>query len=110
MKKSFFNLFLLFIYLFLLLAREINKQGERMRERERETETETETENLKQVPCSAQSWVWGSIPQPWDHDLNRNQESDAQLTEPPGAPEKKSFNEKFQGLSLYKYSQGFLKL
>ena len=27
-----------------------------------------------------------SIPQPWDHDLSRNQELDAQPTEPPGRP------------------------
>ena len=28
----------------------------------------------------------GFIPQPWDHDLSRNQKSDAQPTEPPRHP------------------------
>ena len=27
--------------------------------------------------------MWGSIPQPWDHDLSQNQESTTKLTEPP---------------------------
>ena len=43
---------------------------------------EKERENLKQAPHSA----WGSIPRPWGHDLSRNQESDAQPTEPPRRP------------------------
>lgn len=42
--------------------------GEEQRERERE--------NLKQTLLWAQSPTWGSIPQPWDHDLSQNQESD----------------------------------
>ena len=47
-----------------------------------------ERENLKQAlycqrraPCGA--WTH----EPWDHDLSRNQESDAQLTEPPRRPQ-----------------------
>ena len=43
-------------------------------------------ENLKQAPCPVQSPTWGSFPALWDHDLSQNQESDAHLTEPPGAP------------------------
>ena len=35
--------------------------------------------NLRQVPCS--------IPQPWDHDLSRNQESNAHPTKPPKRPQ-----------------------
>ena len=46
-----------------------------------------ERDNLKQAPCSVQSPTQGSIPQPWDHNLKRNQESDAQLTEPPQVPQ-----------------------
>ena len=32
---------------------------------------------LKQAPCQVQSLVQGWIPQPRDHDLSQNQESDA---------------------------------
>ena len=35
---------------------------------------------------SAQSPTWGSISRLWDRDLSRNQESDAQPTEPPRCP------------------------
>ena len=42
-----------------------------------------EGERDKQTPCWAWSPIWGSIPGPWNHDLNQNQESDAQLTKPP---------------------------
>ena len=42
--------------------------------------------DLKQAPLSAQSPMWGSIPQPWDHDLNQSQESDTELIEPPRCP------------------------
>ena len=45
-----------------------------------------ERENPKQARHSVQSPTWGSILQPWDHDLSWNQESDAQLTEPPRCP------------------------
>ena len=31
-------------------------------------------------------WAQGSISQPWDHDLNGSQESEAQLTKPPRCP------------------------
>ena len=31
--------------------------------------------------------MWGSVPQPWDHDLSQNQEADAQLTETPRNPQ-----------------------
>lgn len=40
-------------------------------------------ENFKQTPCCVWSPTWGSISRPWGHDLRRNQESDAQLTESP---------------------------
>ena len=43
-------------------------------------------ENVKQALHSAQRSRQGSIPRRWDHDLSQNQESDAQLTEPPGHP------------------------
>ena len=36
-----------------------------------------ERENLKQVPCSAQSLMWGSLSRPGVHDLSQNQESNA---------------------------------
>ena len=52
--------------------REHTSPGERQRERQ----------NLKQAPYSERSLTWGSVPQVWEHDLSRNQESDAQPTEP----------------------------
>ena len=58
------------------------REGQREREREREKERE----NPKQASHSAQSPTRGLIPWPWDHDLNRNQESDSQPTEPPRYP------------------------
>lgn len=42
--------------------------------------------NAKQTPYWAWSLMWGSIPQPWDHDPSGNQELDAKLTEPPRRP------------------------
>ena len=46
--------------------------------------------NCEQGRDSRLHAVWsqmqGLIPQPWDHDLGQNQESDAQLTEPPSYP------------------------
>ena len=42
-----------------------------------------EGENLKQAPHSAPRLMRGSILRPGDYDLSRDQESDAQLTEPP---------------------------
>ena len=41
--------------------------------------------NLTQAPCSVPSPTQGSIPQPWDHNLSQNQESDAQETDLPQA-------------------------
>ena len=67
-------------------------ERERERERERAGERGRDRENPKQTPCSAQSLMWGSILQPWDHDLNQNQESDAQLTEPPRRPQMHYFH------------------
>ena len=46
-------------------------------------EGQREGGNLKQAPHSVWSWTWGLIPQPWVHNLSRNQELYAQLTEPP---------------------------
>ena len=40
-------------------------------------EGEGERENLKQALYPAQNLTQGSIAQPWDPDLSRNQESDA---------------------------------
>ena len=51
---------LIFIFLFLF-------EGER--QRVREGGKGTERENPKQTPCSAQSLMWGSIPQTWNQDL-----------------------------------------
>ena len=42
--------------------------------------------NLKQTPHWVQTLTRGSISPPWDHDLSREQESDAQPTEPPRHP------------------------
>lgn len=47
---------------------------------------EEEEENPKQTPRWAWSLMQGSISLPWDHNLRRNRESDAQLTGPPKAP------------------------
>ena len=70
-------------------GRERRRERQRKREREREGEggRERDNEYLRQAPRSAQSLMWGSIPQPWDHDLRQNQQSHAQLTEPPRCPE-----------------------
>ena len=68
---------ILFIYLF-------------GRERERERE-KGERVNLKQAPHRSLSPAWGLVPWLWHHDLSWNQESDAQLTEPPGCPMKMYF-------------------
>ena len=58
-----------------------------LRERERDSANgggaEGERENPKQAPRSAQSSMRGSIPRPWDRDLNPDQALDAQRTEPP---------------------------
>lgn len=40
-------------------------------------------ENLKQTDEWMHGPTWGSVPWPWDHDLNWNQESDAYLTVQP---------------------------
>ena len=48
---------------------------------------EREGENLKQaLRCQHRAWHRTQSHKPWDHDLSRNQESDAQLTEPPRCP------------------------
>ena len=44
---------------------------------ERGGERESQAGSALSVP----SPTWGSIPRPWDHDLSRNQELDAQLIE-----------------------------
>ena len=69
----------LFTYFIFFQEREKAQAGERGRERQRK--------NPKQAPLSAQSPTQGSIPQPRDHDLSRNQEPDAQ-PEPLWLPEK----------------------
>ena len=60
------DLLFLFLFFFFLLEREA--EGE-----ERE------------------SLVRGPIPQTWDHDLGRNQEADAQPSEPPRLPPERTF-------------------
>ena len=60
------------------------EQGREAEGDRKERETETERENLKKAPCSALSLTQGSIPRPWDHNLSRNQELNAQRTEQPG--------------------------
>ena len=60
--------------------REGGREGERERERERERKFQTGS------TLSVQSPTWCSIPQPWDHDLNQNQKSEFQPTEPPRHP------------------------
>ena len=57
LKKNY-----LFYYLFYL--------RERDREHEQGRGAEGEREDPKQAPYSAQSLMWGSIPQLWDHDLS----------------------------------------
>ena len=47
---------------------------------------EGKRENLQQASCTVQSPIQGLIPRPWDHDLSRNQESDAQPAKPPRHP------------------------
>ena len=49
------------------------EKGEGGRERERDGGRERERDS------DSWSLTWGSIPQPWDHNLSRNQQSDAQL-------------------------------
>ena len=51
-----------------------------------EGQRERERENLNKALHSVQRPTWGSISQPWDHDLGQNQELDAQPTEPPRRP------------------------
>ena len=71
--------FFYYCYCFLyLIERERERTGERDRGRDRE--------NSSQAPCSTQTPTRDLIPWPWDHDLSWNQESDAQLTEPPRCP------------------------
>ena len=61
-------------------------ETESAHERGRGAEVERERKNLKQAPRSVWNPTQGLIPQPWDHGLSRNQESDAQPTEPPMCP------------------------
>ena len=63
------------IYLFL---RERDRGGEGQRERERESQGGSR--------LSAQNPMWGLIPWPWDHNLNRNHELDTQPTKTPRCP------------------------
>ena len=51
--------------------------GEGEKGSERERQRKKKRENPKQTPHSAWSLLWDSIPQPSDHDLSQNQESDA---------------------------------
>ena len=49
-------------------------------------EGQRERENIKQATCSSWRQSQGSILQPWDHEMNQNQDSDTQVTEPPWHP------------------------
>ena len=64
---------------------------QRAGERGRGEERERQRENPKLAPCSEQGRMQGSNPRPWDHDLSRNQELDAQPTEPARCPKKQPF-------------------
>ena len=68
-----------------------DRQGGERRRGEEWRGEERGGENLKQDPSSAQSPMQGSIPQPWDYDLSRNQELDTQLTEPLRCPHPSTF-------------------
>ena len=54
-------------------------------------EREGEGERISQIPCWVQNLMGGLISRPWDHDLSWNQESVAQLTEPPTYPYRYAF-------------------
>ena len=57
---------------------------EREREREREQGGEGQREKVKQIPCRAGSWMRGSIPGTWNHELSWRQMLN-QMSHP-GAP------------------------
>ena len=63
------------------------------KQREQGRAVEEERQNLKQAPHSARSPTRGSISRPWNHDLSRNQELDAQLIEPPRHPNNNIIND-----------------
>ena len=69
---------------FLILEREREgaQAGERVGGRERERERER-----RNLELGVEGATRGSIPKPWDHDLSRNQESDAHPSEPPWGSE-----------------------
>ena len=53
---------------------------------------EGQRENPKQSPhCQCRTWCGAQTRELWDHDLSRNQESDAQPTEPPRHPSTPAF-------------------
>jgi len=60
-------------------------------------------ERPQQTLCSAQSPTWGSVSQPWDHDLSSNQESDAQPTAPHVCIILKKEKSSTQGVLHYTY-------
>ena len=62
----------IYIYIYIYIYRERERERERVQAGERRKGKEKE--NLKQAPCSVQSPTQGSIPQPRDHDLSKNQE------------------------------------
>ena len=74
------------------MAFTLQRESVRMSEQESsrgggtEREREGHGENPKQAPHTAQGPTQGLIPQPWDHDLSQNQESDTQSTELPRRP------------------------
>ena len=70
----------LVIYFLLWLVLLFKKLLER--EREGVGEGQRERGDVKQAARSARSLMQGLIPQPWDHDLSRNQGSDTQMSEP----------------------------
>ena len=69
------------MFLFSFLERERERERERARDCEQGRGAEGEGENPKQAPFLVWSPMCVSV-----HDLSRNQESDAQTTEPPRCP------------------------
>jgi len=51
-----------------------------------------EGESSSRLPAERRAWCSAQSLDPWDHDLNGNQESDTKPTEPPGRPEETNFH------------------
>ena len=111
MKCVFFSLkplplsYLHFIFfLFFSFVKDLRIYFEKESDHGWESQKEGQRENLKQTPCWA--WIWTSS---WDHDLNQNQVSDAQTTEPPKHLHFLSPNKLPDGVMPQKYPIPFLR-